>query len=124
MDNFNFTAWAALYKTDKALFEEKRLAIIEKTITAASVSQQQCLRGLQFQIDGIRLRTKNPYYAALKISATMMRSVDALCDSMRELCGHLLTPYTARHQSKAPTKNATILPFRAESSKTKQSQNA
>ncbi len=107
--DFDFETWERLAKEDPERFEAKRLEAIERLIASAPESKQQRLRGLQWQVDQTRARTKNPMAACTRVSALMWETVagkDGLLDSLTSL-GDMATG-TPRAE-KTP---AVVLPFK------------
>ncbi len=107
--DFDFETWERLAKEDPERFEAKRLEVIECLIASAPASKQQRLRGLQWQIDQTRARTKNALAACTRISALMWETVagkDGLLDSLASLSD------AATATPRAEKTPATVLPFK------------
>lgn len=71
---FDFDAWANLFRDDPAEFERRREAILRKTIDSAPVEHRQRLDGLQFQIDMERRRSGSALGACLTLNSMMWAS--------------------------------------------------
>jgi len=69
----------ALFKRDPVAFERLRQELIEQAIRNAHPDFQRRLRGLQFQIDGIRQTARSP----LDCSVKMQRLLDKKLDELR-----------------------------------------
>ncbi len=65
-------------KNDPEALEQLRLEMVRDVINAASANDRQRLHGLQFQIDGQRLVSKNPMQACIEISKMMHNSLQQL----------------------------------------------
>ena len=72
---FNFEHWTALAKADPQGFEARRAEEIAALIARGSPQNQARLRGLQWQIDTVRSRAKNPLAACVRIFDQMWESV-------------------------------------------------
>lgn len=70
----NFEEWASLARQDRAAFEKKRAAAIRRCIaeTAHDEAARRRLNGLQFRIDMLRRKHKNPLGACIALSQMMM----------------------------------------------------
>lgn len=79
-ENFDVNSWIKLYKECPDTFEKKRQEMIERTISEAPESTQRRLRGLQFEIDGIRRTSSNPMSACIAISKKMFDKLAHLKD--------------------------------------------
>lgn len=77
---FDVNSWIKLYQECPDTFDKKRAEIIERTIADAPEEFQQRLRGLQFQIDGIRRTSSNPMSACIAISRKMFDQLGHLKD--------------------------------------------
>ena len=95
----DINAWVQLYKTDPEAFEAKRLEWIENIINQAPESMQRRLRGLQFQIDAERMKSKNAYGSCIRLLKKMFEHLGLLQEALQGK----LPP--------AQTTEATILPF-------------
>ena len=72
---FDFDEWKQLSESDPAEFEARRRRVIEAEIGLAAKSQQQRLRGLQWQIDLIRKRYRDPLVSTAKLFDMMWQKV-------------------------------------------------
>lgn len=75
MEKFNFDEWAELAKSDPKLFERRRREAVEKMINGSAPRRQQRLRGLQWRIDVVRKKYKDPRVSAHRIFSMMWESV-------------------------------------------------
>jgi len=71
----NFDRMVEMAKNDPQALERLRLQLVRETINEAPEEYRQRLHGLQFQIDGKRLTSKNPMQACLEISRMMHESL-------------------------------------------------
>lgn len=71
----NFDRMVEMAKNDPDALERLRLEMVRETINEAPEELRQRLHGLQFQIDGKRLTSKNPMQACLEISRMMHESL-------------------------------------------------
>jgi hypothetical protein len=111
---FDFDSWATLAQTDPAVFEQRRLALIEDFLARFPHSEQRRLRGLQFRIDMERRRARTPMAACLKLSAMMWDSLlghHGLKNALDALLAHS-DHGRGKNPLRAAGKNAHILPFR------------
>jgi hypothetical protein len=69
--DFNFDEWVELARSNPDVFERRRNALIEDVIADAPEHMRQRLRGLQFQVDMERRRSRTPYAACLRVSRMM-----------------------------------------------------
>ncbi|MFT5594637.1 MAG: hypothetical protein ACI8SR_003029 [Oceanicoccus sp.] len=74
----SFERMLDMAKNDPDALELLRLEMVRDAINAAPESYRQRLHGLQFQIDGQRLVSKNPMHACLEISRMMHESLQQL----------------------------------------------
>ena len=73
---FDFDQWKELAATDPQGFEKRRREVIEREILRIPRPlRQQRLRGLQWQIDLIRKRYKDPHISTTKLFDMMWRRV-------------------------------------------------
>ena len=72
---FNFNEWKKLSETNPEAFETRRRHVIEKVIESAPEHQRRRLRGLQWQIDVIRERYRNPLVSSAKLFEMMWQKV-------------------------------------------------
>jgi hypothetical protein len=80
---FNFDAWMELYKKDPEEFERRREMAVRRLIDSRSGEGKARLEGLQFQVDVIRRKAKNPMQATIEISAMMEESFFRLNDALQ-----------------------------------------
>ncbi|MBB3168231.1 DUF3135 domain-containing protein [Simiduia aestuariiviva] len=96
----NFDTLRDLAEQQPEELEALRQRHIAALITRSNPASQRRLKGLQFQIDGLRQRHRHPLAACIKISSLMKQSA-------RDLLAEL-------HASSAPhraSKSAAIVPF-------------
>lgn len=108
---FNFEQWADLARSDPKAFETERAAAVDAVIRRAPRDRQPRLRGLQWRIDQIRLRTHNPVVACERIHRMMWDAVlrdGGLLETVQRL-GDLASGSTPRPL--APPRRAAVLPF-------------
>ncbi len=67
----DFDRWASLAEHDPGAFERLREEAIDEFIESAPANMQQRLRGLQWQIDHVRGRSKTPMAACIRLSNMM-----------------------------------------------------
>jgi hypothetical protein len=111
----DFDYWIALSEKNPEAFEASREACIEALILSAPAQQQKRLRGLQWQIDVVRQRAKNPMAACAEISTVMWDQVlgkGGLLESLRKTSSDSVVG-EEQHQEQC---DATILPFVSSSS--------
>lgn len=76
---FNFEEWAALYKTDPAQFEQKRLEALQSIVAACAPERQENLERLLKRIHMTALRAKNSdLHRAILAKKLMMESLQEL----------------------------------------------
>lgn len=80
----SFDELVKLAQTDPDAFEALRKSHVKALIDAAPDHTQRRLKGLQFQIDMIRRRTKHPMGACLEISKLMYDSLYHLRETIQE----------------------------------------
>jgi hypothetical protein len=80
----NFDELVKLAQTDPEAFEQLRKNHVQGLIDSAPEHTQRRLKGLQFQVDMIRRRTKNPMGACLEISKMMYDSLYHLRETIQE----------------------------------------
>ena len=106
MEKFNFDEWAELAKSDPKLFERRRREAVEKMINGSAPHRRQRLRGLQWRIDVVRRKYRDPRVSAHRLFSMMWESVygqNGLLDAL-----HLQAlPEVAREPQPA-----TVLEFR------------
>ncbi len=71
-DDFDFSQWAEMARTDPEGFEAMRDEALQEFIRTAPEDYRQRLSGLQFRIDLERRRSKTPLAACIRISQLMM----------------------------------------------------
>ncbi|MCF6282679.1 MAG: DUF3135 domain-containing protein [Candidatus Polarisedimenticolaceae bacterium] len=71
LQHADFDYWNALSDRNPEAFEVRRKACIDALISSAPDSQQQRLRGIQWQIDLKRKSAKTPMAACMHISSMM-----------------------------------------------------
>ncbi|NVK38495.1 MAG: DUF3135 domain-containing protein [Gammaproteobacteria bacterium] len=105
----SFERMLDMAKNDPEALERLRLDMVRDAINSAPEAYQQRLHGLQFQIDGQRLLSKNPMQACLEISRMMH-------DSLQQLKGFIdgHTGDSQQASSQEPAPAATILRFPSE----------
>ena len=72
---FDFDEWKELAANDPQGFESRRRDVIEREIRRAPKQLQRRLRGLQWQIDVIRNRYKDPRVSSAKLFDMMWQQV-------------------------------------------------
>ena len=75
VEPFDFDDWKELAISDPQAFEARRHEVIERQINRASLPLQRRLRGLQWQIDIIRRRYKDPKVSSAKLFDMMWQQV-------------------------------------------------
>jgi len=108
----DFDCLVKLAKQSPEEFEILRNALIEDTITSAQENNQRRLRGLQFQIDMTRRKSKTPLAACIRISSLMQASLIKLRDYIN---GDGIADATKSTSSG----NAKVLDFKAHNSPAK-----
>ena len=71
----NFDAWSALASDDPQAFERLRKQVISEFLGQIPAAQQSRLRSLQWRIDRVRDRSKNPMSATINLYSMMWDSV-------------------------------------------------
>lgn len=104
-----------LARDDPSAFETLRQALIAGVIDRAPERIRARLRGLQFQIDGVRRLARSPLGATVKICGLMWDSFLQMNDGMRDavalVSGYPRLPAASRAARRlAPP--AKVLPFR------------
>ena len=105
MQKFNFDEWAELAKSDPKLFERRRREAVEKMIKDSAPQRQKKLRGLQWRIDVVRKKYKDPRVSTHRLFSMMWDSVygqNGLLDAL-----HLKTVPVAEQEQAA-----TVLQFK------------
>lgn len=72
---FDFDEWKDLAASDPQAFESRRREIIERRIRRAPEQLQRRLRGLQWKIDIVRQRYKDPRVSSAKLFEMMWEQV-------------------------------------------------
>lgn len=80
--SLDFDAWRALASRDPARYEALRDRVIEAAIRRAPKERQHRLRCLQWRIDAVRRRARNPLAAAIRISDMMSESAARLSEAL------------------------------------------
>jgi len=101
----NFDTWSELAKSDPDAFETLRNEIISKALDRIDTPKRHKFECLQWRIDQIRLTTKTPLSACIKISQLMWTSFEELHDQYYDVPNSPIMSIT-------PRRSATILPFR------------
>ncbi len=78
-------SWAQLARENPDAFEEMRLKLIDDFIKNAPADMQQRLQGLQWKIEHVRRRARNPAAAFIAISGMMWESTQLLGRKQQEL---------------------------------------
>lgn len=92
-ERFDFDEWKDLAATDPQGFELRRRKVIEREISRTpKLLRQQRLRGLQWQIDIIRNRYKDPIVSSSKLFDMMWRSVCGENGFLQALSTSLTSP--------------------------------
>ncbi len=111
-NQLSFDEWRRLAKENPAMFEMRRIQVLEALIKSAPTDRQHRLRCLQWRVDQARDRASNPMGACLAISRMMWDSVHGPHGLVRAL-NHLATRWDGRPRGKGPRPpSARILPFR------------
>lgn len=90
MSDLDIKKLIELSKQDPEQFEAYRKALIDEFIQSAPEESQRRLRGLQFQIECIRDKSKNPIQASYEISKLMWDSLHKLHTTLQS--GKVSTP--------------------------------
>ena len=69
---FDFERWARIAKDDPERFEQLRREAIDEVINNATSTNQDRLRGLQFQIDAKRRLSSNALGSCIQMSSMML----------------------------------------------------
>ncbi|MDH5191001.1 MAG: DUF3135 domain-containing protein [Gammaproteobacteria bacterium] len=111
--HIDFTEWAELATSDPEAFEEKREEAVESFIRSVPTeTRRRRLRQLQWQIDGIRRRSKSPMGACMKITSLMWDSVYGEGGLLDTLQGNI--SFEKQTVAVCDTVSASnIIPFRA-----------
>lgn len=79
-----FDTLLALLDQDPVAFERLREKLIEEEIRDTPPETQRRLRGLQFQIEGIRQTSKNPLDCCVKIQRAMDKKLEEFRKIVRD----------------------------------------
>lgn len=78
MDLPSFDTLAALFERDPDAFDRLRKDLLEDEIRSAHPENRRRLRGLQFQIEGIRRTSKNPLDCCVRIQRLLDKQLEKL----------------------------------------------
>jgi len=84
-NRIDFDYWLQLAQDDPERFESLRSEALEICINRAPDSQQARLRCLQWRIDRVREKTKNPMVACIRISNMMWDTINNLATGYQHL---------------------------------------
>lgn len=73
---FDFDHWAALARDNPVQFERDRRAALVRAMRAVPPHRRQRLRGLQWRIDQVRLTSRSPLAACIRISHMMWEAIE------------------------------------------------
>lgn len=107
---FDFDHWAELAQRDPARFERDRRLVLARALRQVPVHRRQRLRGLQWRVDQVRLTSRTPMAAYMRISRMMWDSVQGergLAAVLRDPMGHV-----GVHGGAHGGPSADVLPFR------------
>jgi len=108
---------ARLAEADPPAFEALCATLVERLIERAPDRIQQRLRQIQFRVDGIRLRSRSPLGALIKIQALMWESFLQMDQELQQLAPLTTgaTPLTVGKMPVAiqPRHNARVIAFAA-----------
>ena len=109
-ERFDFDHWKKLHETDPEQFEMTRRQCLDQLIADTSQRNKARMRGLIFQIDCIRERSKNPTKSCLDLLDMMWSSFYRLQQLVNDIG---TSPQTSINPSpKAPAESAKLLEFR------------
>jgi len=108
LEEFDFQEWKTLYQNDPEAFESKRQQWIDSLIDSAPEEYQRRLKGLMFQVETTRQRSKNPVQSCMNISKMMWTSTADLRCFLEELACQLKNPKALAEREK---RSADILDF-------------
>ena len=111
--------WSALAVENPDKFEEERLRNIRALIDSAPDEKRKRLEGLQWRIDMVRGRHKNPLGACIEISQMMNKSMWGE-GGLQDALNGLIAPHERSRCKEAIMSkkfNAEILPFQAKDKK-------
>jgi len=103
-NTINFDKWAYLAKSDPKAFELCRSQFLKNALQHIDKNKRHKFECLQWRIDQIRLTTKTPLSACVKISQLMWTSFEELHRQYHDDYQDLV--------SLTPQKTATVLPFK------------
>jgi Protein of unknown function (DUF3135) len=104
---FDFDRWTSLAVHDHEAFERLREEAIDDLIESAPADMRQRLRGLQWQIDHVRGKSKTPMAACIRLSNMMWDRLvceHGLVDALRSLT-------SAGSDTREPKESAEVLPL-------------
>ena len=104
LNHIDFDYWLDLAQRDPERFESLRIETLETHINRASNTQQTRLRRLQWRIDQVRQRAKNPLAACISIS-------DMMWDTFNNLASGYHHIDMLRQGQNSHLAEATVLPF-------------
>lgn len=104
---------ARLARDDPPAYEVLRRQLIDDFIARAPAHLRRRLRGLQFQIDGVRRLSRSALGATVKIYQLMWNSFLTLNDHLQDLSRPEAPLCAAPGAGDRPAKSAQIIPFRA-----------
>lgn len=100
-------------RDDPPAYEVLRRQLIDDFIARAPAHLRRRLRGLQFQIDGVRRLSRSALGATVKIYQLMWNSFLTLNDHLQDLSRPEAPLCATPGAGDRPTKSAQIIPFRA-----------
>ena len=106
----DFDEWSSLAKTDPAAFEARRSDLIEDFIQNSPNHLRPRLRGLQFQIDMERRRSRSPMGACVRLSRMMWHALlgeGGLRDALNGIA-----PGSGTHALSPGSSSARVIPFK------------
>ncbi len=105
-NTFDFDEMARLATEDPDGFERRREQLLAAVIEQASPDLQRRLKGLQWQVDQVRMTTSNPMASCIRISQMMWDSVlekDGLLENLQRL------HYAEQSQQQQTKQTATVV---------------
>jgi len=109
LDKLDFDHWLELAKSDPDSFEVLRSRAIDEVIGRFAESRQSHMRCVQWRIDRLRERSRNPMAACIAISGMMWDSFNHLNSTYRHLYEQMGPRQTLREL--APLPSAKVLIF-------------
>lgn len=91
----SFDEWAALAQSNPQAFEARRIQVIDRAIGQAPAHRQQRLRCIQWRLDRIRLTSRTPMVACLRMNRMLWEAVTG----DNGLLNCLQQPTAARHRA-------------------------